>query len=139
VSGRAVLLPTRRTMRPAKSAESEGMKALVTINNLTNPLRRRKVEASRRIPARVVPWVQVAPVADADAVAAGECLHETGACAADVVATAIADRLLPTIGRLQAIAPHPAEARVRTTTAKRAATRISRRKTAPSFSRPRPK
>jgi hypothetical protein len=131
VSGRAVLLPTHRTMRPAKS---EGMKALATINNLTNPLRRRKVEASRPIPARAVRWVQGARVArlvaDADAADAGECLHETGACAVGVDANAIADPLLPTIGRLKAIVPHPA-VRVRTTSAKKVATRTFRQKIAP--------
>ena len=133
MSGRAVLLRTRRTMRPAKSVKSEGMKVLATINNLTNPLHRRKVEDSRHIPARAVPsvpvvlWARV--VADADAADAGECLHGTAACAVGVDAIAIADPLPPTIGRPQAIVPHPA-VRVRTTNAKKVATPTFRQKTA---------
>ena len=127
VSGRAVLLPTHRTRRPAKSVKIEGMKVLATINRLTNRLRRRKVEATRRTMDKLGRWVQVG-VADDGEADAGACHRETVACAAGVDAIVIADRRQLTIA--QATVRHPAVEGIRRVSARRDAIRMFRRKNA---------
>jgi hypothetical protein len=133
VSGRAVLLPTRRMMHPART---EATRVRARTNNLTNLLHRRKVEANPPSTDRARPWVRVA-LADAVAVAAAACLPETAVCAGAVGATAIVVRLRPTIGR--AIVRPQAAAPIRKVSAKRPAIRMFHPKNARSSNKRRRK